>query len=214
MDRLKSRELAFFNLLKSLISPNIKNESIDYVVSIDDLQQKMQMDRQIISTFIAKLQKDGLVDILEESDTRIDLHFERTHEKLLEFVSLDEVESTIIEIKEFIGRNLRFFNFTTSKEYTKKYAEEALERMEKYGEDFDMSDIIEKGVNDVFNKENVMVDINRILFTICENAEEKDLNTLESIIYCSLNLPAVENPFYITLFLTKLCFEIEFLKRG
>ncbi len=214
MDRLKSRELAFFNLLKSLISPNIKNESIDYVVSIDDLQQKMQMDRQIISTFIAKLQKDGLVDILDESDTRIDLHFERTHEKLLEFVSLDEVESTIIEIKEFIGRNLRFFNFTTSKEYTKKYAEEALERMEKYGEDFDMSDIIEKGVNDVFNKENVMVDINRILFTICENAEEKDLNTLESIIYCSLNLPAVENPFYITLFLTKLCFEIEFLKRG
>ena len=214
MDRLKSRELAFFNLLKSLISPNIKNESIDYVVSIDDLQQKMQMDRQIISTFIAKLQKDGLVDILEESDTRIDLHFERTHEKLLEFVSLDEVESTIIEIKEFIGRNLRFFNFTTSKEYTKKYAEEALERMEKYGEDFDMSDIIEKGVNDVFNKENVMVEINRILFTICENAEEKDLNTLESIIYCSLNLPAVENPFYITLFLTKLCFEIEFLKRG
>ncbi|WP_319370567.1 hypothetical protein [uncultured Ilyobacter sp.] len=214
MNRLKSRELAFFNLLKSLISPNIKNESIDYVVSIEDLQKKMHIDRQIISQFIKKLQEDGLVDILEETDTRLNMHFEKTHEKLLEFISLDEVESTIKDIKEFIGRNLRFFNFTTSEEYTKKYAEEALERMEKDGEDFDMTDIIEKGVNDVFNKESVMVEINKILFTICENAEEKDLNVLESIIYCSLNLPAVENPFYITLFLTKLCFEIEFLKRG
>ncbi|ADO82855.1 hypothetical protein [Ilyobacter polytropus] len=214
MDRVKSRELAFFNLLKSLISPNIKNESIDYVVSIDDLQQKMHMDRQIISSFIKKLQEDGLVDILEQTDTRINVHFERTHEKLLEFISLDEVESTIIDIKEFIGRNLKFFNFTTSEEYTKKYAEEALKGMEKYGENFDMTDIIEKGVNDVFNKEEVMVRINEILFAICENAEEKDLNILESIIYCSLNLPVVENPFYITLFLTKLCFEIEFLKRS
>ncbi|WP_320046578.1 hypothetical protein [uncultured Ilyobacter sp.] len=214
MDRLKSRELAFFNLLKSLISPNIKNESIDYTVSIEDLQQKMHMDRQIISTFIAKLQEDGLVDILEKNESRMDMHFERTHEKLLEFVSLDEVESTIKDIKEFIGRNLKFFDFTTSRDHTRKYAEEALERMEKDGEDFDMTDIIEKGVNDVFNKENVIVEINRIIFTICENADEKDLNILESIIYCSLNLPAVENPFYITLFLTKLCFEIEFLKRG
>lgn len=214
MDILRSKELAFFNLLKSLISPNIKNESIDYVVSIEDLQQKMHMDRQIISSFIAKLQEDSLLDILEKTDTRLDIHFEKTHEKLLEFIGLDDVESTIIDIKEFIGRNLRFFNFTTSEEHTRKYAEEALERMEKYGEDFDMTDIIEKGVNDVYNKENVIVEINRIIFTICENACEKDLNTLESIIYCCLNLPAVENPFYITLFLTKLCFEIEFLKRG
>jgi hypothetical protein len=212
MNRLKSRELAFFNLLKSFISPNIKNESLDYTVSVEDLQEKMDMDRKIISSFIQKLQNEGLIEILEKTEERLDLHFERTHDKLLEFISYDEVESTIVDMKEFISRNLYDFDFHVSKPHMISYAKEALEGIEKYGDSFDMSDIIEKGVNDVFNKEEVILRINRILFKICEKADESDLNTLESIFYCSINLPVIENPFYITVFLTKLCFEMENIK--
>lgn len=211
---MKSRELAFFNLLKSFISPNIKNESLDYAISVEELQDKMHMDRKIISSFIHKLQNEGLIEVLDETDTRLDLHFERTHDKLLEFISFDEVESTIVDMKEFISRNLPYFDFPVPSPHMTGYAKEALKGIQKYGDSFDMSDIIERGVNDVCNKEDVMTRVNRILFTICEKADEADLNTLESIFYCSINLPPIENPFYITLFLTKLCFQIENLKKG
>ena len=40
---------------------------------------------------------------------------------------------------------------------------------------------------------------------------EDDLKKLEEIIYYKLNLPAEENPFYVTLFLTAVSYQIQYL---
>lgn len=213
MNRIKSKEVAFFNLLKSLVSPNIKNEVVEYSISSDDLKEKMDMDRQIISSFLMKLQADGLVDILENTDDRVDLHFERTHDKLLEFMTIDDLDHIIKDIKDFISRNIKHFKFHVSHDVFTKYALETIEGMESEGPAFDMSDIIERGVNDIFNREEVTIYVNRKLFDICSDANEEDLDILEGIFYCCLNLPVIENPFFITLFLAKLCFEMELCKR-
>ncbi len=213
MNRVKSKEIAFFNLLKSLVSPNIKNEVIEYSISAEDLKEKMHLDRKIISSFLKKLNEDGLIDILEDTDDRLDLHFEKTHDKLLEFISIDDLDGVINDIKDFISRNIKHFQFHVSHELFSGYAKQAYEGIEREGPLFDMSEIIEKGVNDIFNKEEVIVYVNRRLFDISSEADEKDLDVLEGIFYCCLNLPPMENPFYITIFLAKLCFEMEIYKR-
>jgi|GEM_PF-1687167 len=213
MNRGKSKEVAFFNLLKSLVSPNIKNEVLEYSISVEDLKEKMFMDKKIISGFLQKLQEDGLLDILENTDDRVDLHFERTHDKVLEFMSVDDLDNIIMNIKDFISRNITHFRFHVSQDIFNSYAQESLEGIEKEGPAFDMSGIIERGVNDIFNREEVIVSVNRKLFDICTEAKEEDLEILEGIFYCCLNLPPMENPFYITLFLAKLCFQMEMSKR-
>ena len=214
MNRVKSKEIAFFNLLKSLVSPNIKNEILEYSISVDDLKEKMSLDKKIISSFLLKLQKDGLLDILENTDDRVDIHFEKTHDKLLEFMSIDDLDHTIRNIKNFISRNISHFQFHIPRKAFDGYAEEALKRMEIEGDEFDMSDLIEKGVEDIFNKEDTLVYVNRKLFDIASEAKEEDLEELEGIFYCSLNLPPMENPFYITLFLAKVAFDMEVCKRS
>ena len=213
MNRGKSKEVAFFNLLKSLISPNIKNEVLEYSISVEDLKEKMSMDKKIISSFLGKLQEDGLLQVLENTDDRVDLHFEKTHDKLLEFMTVDDLDDVILDIKDFISRNIVHFQFHVPSKVFNDYAQEALVRQEAEGIDFDMTDIIERGVNDIFNREETIVYVNRKLFDIANEAKEEDLKVLEGIFYCCLNLPPVENPFYITLFVAKLCFQMEMCKR-
>ena len=51
MNKNISQDIAFFNLLRGLIAPTLRNETLDYNISISNLANKMDMDIKIISKF-------------------------------------------------------------------------------------------------------------------------------------------------------------------
>ena len=204
-----SEDIAFFNLLKGLIAPKLGNESLEYEISIEDLANKMEMDNQIISNFLKKLQGEGLIDILNGVDDTVNIHFEKTHDKLLEIISLDALDRKIASMSDFIDKKISYFDFEESNIYIPKYAKEAKILIEKNGINANLSDIISRGLEETLNDEKNITRINKIIFNIAKDADEDDLKRLEEIIYYNLNLPNTENPFYVTLFLTALSYHLQ-----
>ncbi len=209
MNNIKSKDIAFFNLLKGLIAPKLGNEAMDYKFSISDLANKMELDHKIISNFLKKLQKDGLVDVLNDVNGESYLHFEKTHDKLLEIVSVDAIEEKISGISDFIEKKISYFHLDEPMEILPKYALEVKELIKKFGPKADLSDVISRGVKDIFSYEENRNALNKIIFEIAKDGDEEDLRCLEEIIYYRLNLPIEEDPFHITLFLTAISYKIQ-----
>lgn len=211
MNKNISEDIAFFNLLKGLIAPKLGNETLNYSISISDLSNKMEIDIKIISKFLRKLQENGLVEVLKEVDGNVYLHFEKTHDKLLEIISIDAVEEKISNMSDFIKKKISYFNVNNTNEYIQRYALEIKNLMDKNGPNADISDIISKGVKDILSEEKNRTLLNKTIFEIAKEADEEDLKSLEEIIYYKLNLPVEENPFYVTLFLTAISYKIQYL---
>lgn len=51
-------------------------------------------------------------------------------------------------------------------------------------------------------KNNII--LKKRIFELCKDAANEELKALEAILFCDVNFPKTENPFYVTLFLTKL----------
>jgi len=211
MNKNISEDIAFFNLLKGLVAPKLGNEALDYNISISDLSNKMDMDIKIIYKFLKKLQQDGLLDVLNGVDGSVSLHFEKTHDKLLEIISIDAVEEKISDISDFIEKKMSYFNINDATNFIPKYALEIKNLMDEKGQDTDLSDIISRGIKEISSEEKNRTLLNKIIFEIAKEADEDDLKRLEEIIYYKLNLPAEENPFYVTLFLTAVSYQIQYL---
>lgn len=211
MNKNISEDIAFFNLLKGLIAPKLGNETLNYNISISDLSNKMEIDIKIISKFLKKLQENGLVEILNEVDGNVYLHFEKTHDKLLEIISVDAVEEKISDMSDFIKKKISYFNINSTNEYIPRYALEIKNLMDENGPDTDISEIISRGIKEILNEEKNRTLLNKTIFEIAKEADEDDLKSLEEIIYYKLNLPVEENPFYVTLFLTAISYKIQYL---
>lgn len=211
MNKNISEDIAFFNLLKGLIAPKLGNETLNYSISISDLSNKMEIDIKIISKFLKKLQENGLVEILNEVDGNVYLHFEKTHDKLLEIISVDAVEEKISDMSDFIKKKISYFNINSTNEYIPRYALEIKNLMDENGPDTDISEIISRGIKEILNEEKNRTLLNKTIFEIAKEADEDDLKSLEEIIYYKLNLPVEENPFYVTLFLTAISYKIQYL---
>lgn len=206
-----SEDIAFFNLLRGLIAPKLGNETLDYTISISDLANKMEMDIKIISKFLKKLKEDGLVNVLNGVDGNVNLHFEKTHDKLLEIISIDAVEETISDLSDFIEKKKSYFNINYENEYIPRYALEIKNLMDEKGQNTDISDLISRGIQEILSEEKNRTLLNKTIFEIAKEADEDDLKELEEIIYFKLNLPVEENPFYVTLFLTAISYQIQYL---
>jgi hypothetical protein len=211
MNNTKSKDIAFFNLLKGLVAPKLGNEALNYKITMSDLANKMELDHKIIGSFLKRLKNDGLVDFLDDVNGDTYLHFERTHDKLLELISIDAVEEKISNISDFIEKKIAYFDFKGRADHTAKYALEAKKLMDIEGEKVDLSDIISRGVKDVFSYEANRNALNKVIFEISKDADDEDLKTLEEIIYFRLNLPIEEDPFHVTLFLFAISFQIQYL---
>ena len=211
MNNTKSKDIAFFNLLKGLIAPKLGNEAVSYRLSMSDLANKMELDHKIIASFLKRLKNNGLVDILENVNGDTYLHFEKTHDKLLELISIDAVEEKISNISDFIEKKISYFDFKGRVDNIKKYAIEAKKLIDIEGKRADLSEIISRGVKDIFSHEANRNALNKVIFEISEDADDKDLKTLEEIIYFRLNLPIEEDPFHVTLFLFAISFQIQYL---
>jgi DNA-binding IscR family transcriptional regulator len=211
MNKNISEDIAFFNLLKGLIAPKLGNEALDYTISISDLANKMEIDIKIISSFLRKLQEDGLVGVLNGVNGNVSLHFEKTHDKLLEIISIDAVEEKISNMSDFIEKKISYFNINDTKEYIPKYALEVKNLMDEKGPNADISEIISRGIQEILGEVKNITLLNKTIFEIAKEADEDDLKRLEEIIYYKLNLPVEENPFYVTLFLTAVSYQIQYL---
>lgn len=211
MNKNISEDIAFFNLLKGLIAPRLGNEILDYSVSISDLANKMDIDIKIISKFLIKLKEDGLVGVLNGIDGNVNLHFEKTHDKLLEIISIDAVEEKISNMSDFINKKISYFNINDTNEYILRYALEIKNLMDEKGKDADISEIISRGIREILSEDKNRTLLDKTIFEIAKEADEEDLKSLEEIIYYKLNLPVEENPFHVTLFLTAISYKIQCL---
>lgn len=211
MNKKMSEDIAFFNLLRGLIAPKLGNEALNYNISISDLANKMDMDIKIISKFLKKLKEDGLVNVLNGVDGNVNLHFEKTHDKLLEIVSVDAVEEKISNMSDFINKKISYFRTNITNEHILQYATEIKKLIDEKGPNVNINHIISRGIQEILSEEKYRTLLNKTIFQIAKEADEDDLKKLEEIIYYKLNLPIEENPFYVTLFLTAVSYKIQYL---
>lgn len=209
MGNIDSKELAFFSILRGLISPNIKNEAFDVEISLDDLEEKMEMDKMIIAGFIDKLRSDGLIDITSQAESKATLHFERTDEKLLNIISVGELEDTLKDMNRFILKNISLFNFANPYLNDTSMKISALLEVDPNA---DISPILRQALSTMFSQPKANVDIAKLLYKACETADEEDAKILESIMYHFIVLPPEENPFLATVLLAAVSLQMEALK--
>ncbi|MDN5304314.1 MAG: hypothetical protein PWP46_1198 [Fusobacteriaceae bacterium] len=197
------KEIAFFNILKTLIPPTSK--FTNYKLNYTDLADKIDMDKQIIRSAILNLANDHFIDVLNDTSDEIDINFNRTYEKLLEVFSIEDIDPLLEKMQEFLQVHPNYFNIFESDDSINLYAKQVKERIGKYGIDANINDIIENGVKYYFSKKENLIAIKKSIFNICEKAEtEDDLEALEAILFYQLNFPIEQNPFYVTLFLSKI----------
>lgn len=205
MEKKLTHEIAFFNLLRNIIPAKFKYST--YELTMSDMEEKLDMDRTIIRGLIKNLESDKLVEVLSESDNNIKVSFEASYDNLLEVFSIDDIEDLIKEMQLFIKRNYNYFVFSEKEveEKFREYAKEAKNLMKFEGFSADINPIIKKGIEEILgNEKNHSLSLKKQIYKVCLNAKEEDLKALEAILFCDVNFPKSENPFYVTLFLTKL----------
>ena len=205
MEKKLTYEVAFFNLLRNLIPTKFKYGEYDF--SIEDMQEKLDMDKDIIRGLIRNLDSDKLIRILSENGNEIKVSFESSYDHLLEVFSIDDIESLIKNMQSFIKRNFSYFEFNNLDvdEKFRNYALKAKMLMENEGIHADLNPIIKEGINDILNDDRENLKLKKQIYKVCLNVDtEEDLADLEAVLFCDVNFPKEENPFYVTLFLTKL----------
>lgn len=211
MEKKLTHDVAFFNLLRNLMPAKFKYN--EYNFSINDMEEKLEMDRSIIRGLLKNLESDKLVKILNESDLDVKLSFDTSYENLLEVFSIDDIETLIKEMQGFIKRNYNYFNFDNTEleqEFT-EYAKKASVLIEAEGLNVNLNPIIAEGITQILGKEKNDLLIKKRIFNFCKDAAQEELKALEAILFFDVNFPKIENPFYVTLFLTKL---VIFMKSG
>ena len=112
MEKKLTHEIAFFNLLRNLIPAKFKYN--EYAFSINDIEEKLEMDKSIIRGLLKNLESDKLIKILNDGDKDITVSFETSYDNLLEIFSIEHIENLIKEMQNFIKRNYHYFNFSNS----------------------------------------------------------------------------------------------------
>lgn len=213
MKIIKSKELAFFNMLGKLITLNTNTSEGDITLSYSDLQKKMELDKVIISSFLKKLKDDKIIDIVKDDSTNISINFNKTHERLLEFICPDDLDTVINEINEFIFKYIKLFNFSQTYPTVKATALKMKTAMDK-NPHADLSSYIREGIQFQYSHPEVAFYYSKFFFELAEKIDSQDQRILEDIIYYFFNLPYHENPFITTVFLAQVAFQIEALKSG
>lgn len=204
MEKNLTHDIAFFNLLRNLIPAKFKYN--EYNFSINDIEEKLEMDKTIIRGLLKNLESDKLIKILNENEQDVRVSFETSYDNLLEVFTVEDVESLIKEMQNFIKRNYHYFNFGSHDLENKfrEYAIEASKLIAVEGLNANLNPIISRGITDVLSVEKNNIILKKRIFELCKEAATEELKALEAILFCDVNFPKTENPFYVTLFLTKL----------
>jgi len=204
MEKKLTHDIAFFNLLRNLIPAKFKYN--EYNFSINDIEEKLEMDKTIIRGLLKNLESDKLIKILNENDQDVKVSFETSYDNLLEVFTIEDIESLIKEMQNFIKRNYHYFNFEQHglEDKFREYAIEAAKLIAEEGMSANLNPIISRGITEVLSVEKNNIILKKRIYDLCRDAANEELKALEAILFCDVNFPKTENPFYVTLFLTKL----------
>lgn len=209
----KSKELAFLNFLSYTCPNHINFENDDATFSFTVLEEKMQLNKQIISEFLTQLREDNFVTIADEEDDKFRLHFQATSEKLFNFLNPHDLDDILEKIYMFISKYSHFFNFNFSTHGIIKTAKKILPLIEK-DPYYDISPILREALLKGLSNPYTRLYLGKLLFHLSDKIDEEDQELFGDIVFYFLTIPYEYNPFVTTLFFSKVALQIEVLKKG
>lgn len=209
----KTKELAFLNFLKHT-TPTIIDFQNDHVTfSINDLENKMELDKKEISNFLAELKNHNFLDITELSKDTFNIHFHVTYNTLMDFINPHDIDEILEDIYYFISK----YSFELNFDFVSKSIFDATKEIYpliKNDPNCDISPIIRKSIIALSKKAHIELYFAKLLFSLSDKIEDVDQKIYENIFYYFLTLPYEDNPFITTLLLSKVFIQIEAINNG
>lgn len=199
MEKDFSRDIAFFSILSTALNLNLNDAVSNYTIILDDISKVTKFPKDKIVQSIESLQKNGVLEIRDQNDKEMVLDVSRSYTKLSKVFTQDEIEEILKELDYFINKydELIILDIVMTKyvNMTKKKIKSNLNA--------DLNDVIQVGISEIFNDKKVM-ELERKIYDICDEASSKDLKIIEVILFCFYNFSKMENPFFVTLFLASI----------
>lgn len=208
----KSKELAFLNFLRFSYPQENNFSSYKKDFDIDDIQDKMDINKKVLTKFLNQLKKDDFLDFSKLGEDKFKIEFKITFEKLLEFINPHELDSTIEEIEEFVFKYIHLFDFQATSTFAINTAQQVYPILEK-DPNADISSHINSTLVSAAKLPETQKYVARLLFTLSDEIEKVDQKTFESIFFYFFTVPFENNPFVTTLFLFRLSLQLEALKK-
>jgi biotin operon repressor len=199
MDRESSRDIAFFNILSTALNLNFVETASNFSVSLDELQGKIGLSKELILSNINKLQANGLISLKSEEGENLILDLSCSYNKLAEVFSRDEIDEILLEFDYFIKK---YDTIIINDDRIHKFVEITKDKINE-DSNGDLNDIIRDGIEEIFDSETVIT-LEKQIYDICDEADERELQIIEVILFCFYNFKNIENPFFVTLFLATI----------
>ncbi len=199
MDRESSRDIAFFNILSTALNLNFVETASNFSVSLDELHGKIGLSKELILANINKLQANGLISLKSTEGENLVLDLSCSYNKLAEVFSKDEIDEILLEFDYFIKK---YDKLIINDNRIHKFVEMTKNKINE-DSNGDLNNIIKEGIEELFDGETV-INLEKKIYDICNEADEKELQIIEVILFCFYNFKNIENPFFVTLFLATI----------
>lgn len=199
MDRESSRDIAFFNILSTALNLNFVETASNFSVSLDELHGKIGLSKELILANINKLQANGLISLKSSEGENLVLDLSCSYNKLAEVFSKDEIDEILLEFDYFIKK---YDKLIINDDRIHKFVEMTKNKINE-DSNGDLNSIIREGIEELFDGETV-INLEKKIYDICNDADEKELQIIEVILFCFYNFKNIENPFFVTLFLATI----------
>lgn len=199
MDKDFSKEVAFFNILNTALNLNISEAASNFQISISELEEKIRIDREEIKKNIKRLENSGLICVKSSGDDSIVLDLSHSYNKLAEVFTKDEIDEILKELDYFIKK---YDTLLINNGIISKYMPIIKEKIVS-DPNCDINGIIRDGIEEAFDN-NTIIGLEKKIYNLCEDANNKDLEIIEVILFCFYNFKSTENPFFVTLFLASI----------
>ena len=199
MEKDFSRDIAFFSILSTALNLNLNDAVSNFTIILDDISKVTKFSKEDIVKSIENLEKNNVLEIKDQNDQEMVLDVSRSYTRLSKVFSQEEIEEILQELDYFINK---YENLIITDKIIIKYVELTKNKI-RMSLHSDLNDIIHLGISEIFTDERIM-ELERKIYDICENASTKDLKIIEVILFCFYNFSKMENPFFVTLFLASI----------
>lgn len=198
MDKYSSKELAFFSIMETALNFNLIEEKSSFEITIEDLAEKLGMEKVKIGQHLINLDKMGFLKIKENKEGSYVLDLSKSRTKLYEVFSQQEIDRLLKDFDIFIKK----YDLVEKNEKLTSYVKLIKNELEK-NVNCDINYLIKKGIEEIFDDEEI-VNLEKELYNLCEAIEESDMEIIEVILFCLYNFKKTDNPFLVTLFLASV----------
>ncbi|MGM0507647.1 MAG: hypothetical protein ACQERZ_00520 [Fusobacteriota bacterium] len=201
MDRYTSKEIAFYNILRTSLNFDILEEKSKFKISLNKLTEETGFSKKVIINNLKKLEDIEILRIVSQEEEKLILDISNTKNKFTDFFSNHEIDHILKKFDYFLNK---YDEFLLPKKDIEKYVQLAKEQL-KYGasENTSFNDMIKIAIPEVFVKSKI-VEIEKKIYDMCDKVDEEDLPIIELVLFSMTNFSKQENPFYVTLFLSSI----------